>query len=248
MLPGGASDVPGSGENFAATRWSLVAAAAAPDADAARRALIELCLRYWYPVYGYVRGCGHSADVAQDITRSFFEDLLQRRLTIDDVRSRGRFREFLLGALSRFLNSDWRQTREHPPLVEFDRPQAWEELEARHRRDAAEGLTSEQQYQRSYALEVLGSALMRLRREAERAGHLVMFEAMEPFLGADPAPGQYQELSTRLGIRPLATVMALKRLRQRFRELAESELAETVASASDFEAERAALANALVRP
>jgi hypothetical protein len=64
----------------------------------------------------------------------------------------------------------------------------------------------------------------------------------------DPAPGQFEELARQLGIRPMATVVALKRLRQRFRELADSELAETVASASDLAAERAALARALSRP
>ena len=40
-------------------------------------------------------------------------------------------------------------------------------------------------------------------------------------------------------------VVALKRLRQRYRELAESELAETVANATDLDAEREALARAL---
>ena len=248
MHPVSASRPPASGEAFAATRWSLVAVAGAHDPDAARRALIELCLRYWYPVYGYVRSCGHTADVAQDITRGFFEDLLQRRLSMTDVRARGRFREFLLESLSRFLKSDWRQTREQLPVAEFEQPQSWAELEARHQREQVSGLTSEQAYQRSYALEVLGSAMLRLRREAAQAGHQAMFEAMEPYLGAEPAPGQFEELARSLGIRPLATVIALKRLRQRFRELADAELTETVASASDLEAERVALARALGQP
>lgn len=248
MLPTSASSSAGSAARFAATRWSLVAAAGANNAVDARRALIELCLRYWYPVYGYVRGCGHRTDAAQDITRSFFEDLLQSRLSLPEGQARGRFREFLLASLSRFLNSDWRQTREQLPVAEFEQPQAWAELEARHQRDVASGMTTEQIYQRSYALEVLGSALLRLRREAEQAGHLAMFESMEAFLGVDPAPGQIEELSRGLGIRPLAAVVALKRLRQRYRELADAELAETVASESDLAAEREALAGALGRP
>lgn len=39
--------------------------------------------------------------------------------------------------------------------------------------------------------------------------------------------------------------MAIKRLRQRFRELVEAELAETVTSPAELEAERAALLRAL---
>ncbi len=245
MEPAGPAALPAPGEGFAATRWTLVAAAGAQDPASARRALIELCLRYWFPVYSYVRGCGHTPDVAQDITRSYFEDLLQRKLSVEDMRSRGRFREFILHELTRFLARDWRQVCERAAVPEFDHPHDTGQLETRHQRGATANLSLEQNYQRSYALEVLGGALARLRREADQAGHLAMFEAMEPFLSVDPAPGQFEELARQLKIRPLATVVALKRLRQRFRELADAELAETVASAGDLEAERKVLASAL---
>ena len=245
MVQAEAAAPPASNNGFAATRWTLVAAAGAPDPGAARRALIELCLRYWFPVYSYVRGCGHIPEVAQDITRGYFEDLLQRRLSLEDMRARGRFREFILSELTRFLGRDWRQANEQAQVPEFDHPPDTDQLEDRHQLGAASDLSLEQRYQRSYALEVLGGALARLRGEADKAGHLAMFEAMEPFLSVDPAPGQFEELARQLKIRPLATVVALKRLRQRFRELADAELAETVASAADLEAERKVLAAAL---
>ncbi len=234
-----------SNERFAATRWSLVAAAGAQDASTARRALIELCLRYWYPVYAYVRGCGHSTEVAQDITRGFFDELLGEHLSMADIRARGRFREFLLTTLSRFLSGDWRQARDQAPVPEFENAVSWDALEARHLDELASGLTPEQNYQRSYAIEVLGCALARLRNEAGQAGKQAMFTAMEPFLNTDPVAGQFTELARELGIGPLAAVVALKRLRQRFRELAEAELVETVHSAGDLVAEREALARAL---
>jgi len=235
----------GQDKRFAATRWSLVAAASAPDAGAARRALVELCLRYWYPVYAYVRGCGHGADIAHDITRSFFEHLLGGRVTIAEARARGRFREYLLDRLHRFLGSDWRQGGETAPLPDLVAPMSSAELEARHQRDLAVGLTPEQAYQRSYALEILASTLGRLRREAQDAGHLEMFEALQPWLSSEPAPGEIDAVSRRLNIRPLGAVVALRRLRQRFRELAESELSESVTSAADLQAERESLARAL---
>ena len=50
---------------FAATRWSLVAAARRGDGG---EPLADLCLRYWYPVYAYVRRCGHAPAQAQAIT------------------------------------------------------------------------------------------------------------------------------------------------------------------------------------
>jgi hypothetical protein len=232
-------------ERFAATRWSLVAAAGAHDPTSARRALIELCLRYWYPVYAYVRGCGHAPEVAQGITQGFFEHLLATRLSLAEVRARGRFREHLLESLNRFLGGDWRQPADARPVPEFEQPLPWSELEARFRAEAASGLTPEQNYQRSYALEVLAIALTRLRQEAEQAGRTRMFDAMQAWLSAEPLPGQMEQVARELGIRPLAAVVALKRLRQRFRELAEHELSETVSNAADLQAEREALARAL---
>lgn len=235
----------GAPPRFAATRWSLVASFGAHDADEARRALIELCLRYWFPVYAYVRGCGHAPDVARDLTRGFFEHLLKQRLESGEVRARGRFRDHLLESLNRFLGADWRSNCDVAPVLEFEQPLAWDELEVRYGREAADRLSPEQAYQRGYALEVLGGALRRLRCEAEQAGRGTMFEALEPLLGTEPLPGQMDELARQLGLRPLAAVVALKRLRQRFRELAEAELTETVTCADDLATEREALARAL---
>jgi RNA polymerase sigma-70 factor (ECF subfamily) len=74
-----------------------------------------------------------------------------------------------------------------------------------------------------------------------------MCEALEPYLTREPLPGQYDELSHKLAIRPLALVMALKRLRQRFRELVREELADTVTTAEELAAEQQALLAALDR-
>lgn len=231
---------------FAATRWSLVASIGACDTDAARRALIELCLRYWFPVYAYARGCGHGPEVARDLTRGFFEHLLVRQLDPGEVRARGRFRDYLLESLNRYLGADWRASREAAPVPEFEQPLPWEELEARYLRDSTDGLSPEQTYQRGYALEVLGSALLRLRREADQAGRGAMFATLEPLLNVEPLPGQMDALAQQLGLRPLALVLALKRLRQRYRELAEAELSETVTNDDDLATERDALMRALI--
>jgi hypothetical protein len=230
---------------FAATRWSLVAAAGASDPVGARRALIELCLRYWYPVYAYVRGSGHAPNVTRVLVRGFFEHLLDQRLSLADARARGRFRAFLLESLSRFLGGDWRGTLQVPPVAEFEQPLSWDELEARYQTDAGQGRSPEQSYQRNYALEVLAGALARLQQEAVQAGRGAMFAAMQPLLGTEPVPGQIDAIAQQLGLRPLAAVIALKRLRQRYRELADAELCETVGNADDLQAERETLARAL---
>jgi RNA polymerase sigma-70 factor (ECF subfamily) len=239
-----AASQPNSYDRFAATRWSLVASAASSDDASARRALIELCLRYWYPVYAYVRGCGHEPATARDMTRAYFEHLIGNR-SPGELQGSGRFREHLLIVLHQFLARDWRSAG-NAPVPEFEH--ADDGLEERYRADAREALGPEQVYQRSYALQVLNSALERLRGEAQQAGRIEMFETLLPFLSEEPVPGQLAHLAARLRVAPLALVMSLKRLRQRFRELAHAELAQTVSSAADLDQERVALAKILEQP
>jgi hypothetical protein len=226
-------------DRFATTRWSMVMQMAATKSPDARNALIELTQRYWYPVYAYVRRCGHAPPIAQDITRSFLTSLMVAvrggRATI----AQGHFRRFLLIQLNVFLAADWREAIDDGASSEL--PSAPPDLETRYQRDNVGADSPEQAYQRSFALEVLRRAFKRLRSEARKTGHLDMYEELEPFLGSDPAPGVYEELSTRLQSRPLALVVALKRLRQRFRELVAEELTDTVTSAEDLAAEQQAV-------
>ena len=56
---------------FTTTHWSVVLAAQADSTPKARAALTQLCERYWYPLYAYLRRSGHSADKAQDLTQAF---------------------------------------------------------------------------------------------------------------------------------------------------------------------------------
>lgn len=224
-------------ENFSRTRWSLVRGLHAPQAGEARRALTELALRYWYPVYAYVRRCGHAPEIAQDITRAFFQRVAVEAGDTEDA-PRGRFRDWLLLRLNVFLAGDWRE------LAGGDVPAVslpLEELEQRNRHDHQAGATPEQAFQRGYALEMLARGFKALQAEARQTGHLDMYKALVPYLARDPLPGQYEELGRRLGIRPLALVLALKRLRQRFRELVHEELADAVSSPDEMASEQQTL-------
>ena len=85
----------------------------------------------------------------------------------------------------------------------------------------------------------------RLAEETRRSERGDMFARLAPFLTVEPPPGTLGALAADLGIGTLAVQVAIKRLRQRFRELVEAELAETVTSPAELEAERAALLRAL---
>ena len=49
-----------------------------PDAH---QALSELCERYWYPLYAYVRCRISDAHEAQDLTQAFFAEILDKGLS-----------------------------------------------------------------------------------------------------------------------------------------------------------------------
>jgi RNA polymerase sigma-70 factor (ECF subfamily) len=240
-----ASSDPGPLAAFRKTRWTLLHAAAR-DGDEARRALLDLCLNYWSPVYAYVRRCGHGPARAHDITQAFFADLVQRPLpTATEID--GPFRRWLMVALTRFLATDWSTDAATAPPPDLAAPEDPDVAEQRDRAQNAEVDNAELAFQRSFALAVVGTALNRLRNEAAQAGRLPLFDALEPWLGRDPAPGLIEETGKRLGLSPLAMVMALRRLRQRFHELVDAELSDTVADPATLAAERAALLAALER-
>ena len=90
------------GVAFPTTRWSLVLQAQKDGAEAAR-ALNDLCRRYWYPIYAYLRCRGFQRPDAQDITQSFFLSAVTGGLIQHADPTRGRLRSFLLGSLTRHL-------------------------------------------------------------------------------------------------------------------------------------------------
>ena len=223
---------------FAATRWSLVAAARQGGAGAP---LAELCVRYWYPVYAYVRRCGHAPQQAQAITRSFFHTLLGDRLPKVDPGRHGRFRSFMLAEVNRYVGEVWGGEAVAEQEGGLAPPVPTELLEARYRAETPPTATPELAYQQGYASEVLARAFARVRAEAVQAGREAMFERLQPYLSAEPGPGEYEALARELAQSPLALVVAVKRMRQRFRELVDEELSETVADAESFRSERAQL-------
>jgi hypothetical protein len=228
-----------SRQPFERTHWSMAMHADTSQTLGARDALVELCVRYWYPIYAYLRRFGHGPETAQIITRSFLQHLFQHFRDSGTAQAQGRFRNYLLARLRSFLASDWRSSSSDAVVAELAEPPP--DLELRNQRDNAGAQSPEQAFQQGFALELLARAFARLREEARQTGRLDMYEALEPYFAVDPSSTESDELAQRLRTRSIMIVMALKRLRQRFRELIDSELADTVASADELLAEQQAL-------
>lgn len=226
------------GQVFVTTQWSVVLAASRSDTTNAQAALEKLCRTYWYPLYAYVRRRGHPAEDAQDLTQAFFARLLERHWVSDADRERGRFRTFLLTAMSRFLSNEWDKARAqkrgggvaHVP-IQLDT------AETRYGHEPADSCTPEQCYERRWALTLLDTVLQRLRAEYEHAGKGELFAGLNSSLIGGRESQPYAELAAKLDLSEGAVKVAVHRLRQRYRKLLRAEIAETMTATEDVDEE-----------
>ncbi|MFO1484542.1 MAG: ECF-type sigma factor [Verrucomicrobiaceae bacterium] len=229
------SIAPGARE-FHTTRWSLVLAAQqGSDATQAQKAMSALCRDYWYPLYAFVRRRGHSPHDAQDLTQAFFTSLLETNATAADPK-RGRFRSYLLGALKHFLANDFHRANAQKrgggqQFVE------WDELdpEARYALEPTNETDADLLYDRRWALDLLDRAMKRLRAEFAAKNDEATFDVLKNTLSGTETPRE--ELAKKLGLSEGALKVAIHRLRQRYRDVLRSEIAETVDSPTDVDDE-----------
>lgn len=202
----------------------------------AQNALAALCRTYWPPLYAYVRRRGQSAHDAQDLTQAFFARLLERGWIQRADPDKGRFRTFLLTALQRFLSDEWDRARALKrggalPPVSLDA------LEADYQSAAATTLSADRLYDRQWALALLDRTLQRLEAECARAGRADEFAHLKPFLTADREELHYADVARAAGLTEGAARVAVHRLRRQYRRLFREEIAQTVDTPAEIEAE-----------
>src|SRR6516225_7259393 len=90
------------------TDWSIVRAAACPNDAAGRAALENLCRRYWYPIYAFIRREGTPEAEAQDLTQAFFVHVLQKGVLAIADPQKGSFKGFLLKTCRNFRINQWK--------------------------------------------------------------------------------------------------------------------------------------------
>lgn len=229
---------------FSTTLWSVVVAAGNDD-QGGRDALAQLCAAYWYPLYAFVRCRGWNGDDAADLTQAFFARLLERRDIADADRAKGRFRSFLLAALSHFL-ADERDRRSAikrgggVSIISIDAERAAERWAA----EPACGDTPERAFERAWAIETVDRARARLEAEYALAGEASVFAALQDGL-VRGGPRTHAERAAALGKREGAVRVALHRLRRRWRDVLYDEVRSTTRNSAEADAEIAALFEAL---
>jgi RNA polymerase sigma factor (sigma-70 family) len=225
-------------DDFGTTRWSLVLGAGRPCSQEAGAALAELCQRYWYPLYAYVRRRVGDVSEAQDLTQEFFARLLEKNTLAAASRERGRFRAFLLGAMKNFLANEWDKAKAlkrgggRPPIsLALDTAESKLTLEPAHE------LTPEKLYERQWALTLLELVVERIEAEYSAAGKARQFALLKPALTGNRAAIDYAAAAAALEMSEDAVRQAAHRLRRRYREILREELLQTVADPAEVDDE-----------
>lgn len=223
---------------FPTTHWTLVQIVQGEDRKKAAEALEDICGRYWYPIYAFLRRSGHSSHDAEDLTQMLFQQLVIDDAIKDVRQERGRLRSFLIGMVRRVTIRQVRHDHAEKrggqvTLISLDEAAADE----RYTLEEALHLDPERLYDRAWAVQMLETVRQNLRSSFIKNKRLKDYEILEPYLGWEDIPAPFAELGEQLGSNANAARVLIHRLRKKFRELVQKEISKTVVNPEDIEEE-----------
>jgi DNA-directed RNA polymerase specialized sigma24 family protein len=233
--------------SFHTTHWTIVVTAAQSQARGGPAALAEVCRLYWYPLYVFARGRGHSPDDAQDLTQGFFLHLLEHRALAHVDRLKGKFRSFLLASFQNYLCTEYDRARSlkrggNCEFVTLD----LEKAESRYLLEPGVALTAEKIFDARWAMTLLGRAMTLLGEEYAAQDKTSTFEMLKAFLDLSKAPPPYEQAADALQVSVASVKTLIHRLRKRFASILREEVRRTVSDPVEVDGEIHALCDALV--
>ena len=201
-------------------------------------ALEQLCRVYWPAVYAFSRRCGDAAHDAQDLTQSFFAELLAKRWLQGVDAEKGRFRSWLLAAFKNYSRSQWRSAQREKrggkcEVFSLDD----EQIGAVAMEVAEDGVAPEVVFDKQWVGSLVRAAIERLAAEFAAAGKADVFVLMKPFLTEGRGETPYAAAAEKAGMSEGALKTGVHRMRQRYGEIFREEVAQTVEKPEEVEAE-----------
>jgi len=201
------------------------------DDKQAKKALGNLCQRYWYPLYAFLRRRGHGEEDAKDLTQGFFAAFLSGKAFEGFDPSRGKLRSYLLGALKHFESNWKRHSRTIKAGGEYEFVSIeWLQAEQRYKSEPQDVDSPDLLFDRRWALTLLENVRNELRDEYTARDQSERFEKLRLFLDGMPPDYSQAEAANELGMTRDAFKTAVSRMRGRRREILRSHIARTVAS------------------
>lgn len=231
---------PGSGAAFRTTSWTLILRARSSPAD--REALLRA---YCGPIGAYLKRKLRNVDDAEELTQEFIhKKVLEGNLLKKADRERGRFRDYLLASLDRFV-IDWhRKTHGRPGDARPDIALTSDEavLESAGTRQGDDPVAA---YNKEFARAVLDQVRQRLEEDCRRCGlnrHWTAYEArvLRPLLyGSEPAT--VESLALMLGATAPEVSHMIETVRRKSVKVLREVVADTLENPGDVDDEIDAL-------
>lgn len=176
---------------FPTSRWTLILAARTKDPERQRELVGMILAQYIKPVNAFLRRQGESPEQADEFAQGFFTHVVLGRGLIQRADPmKGRFRNLLLKALTRYVKDVRKKDGRHPgtPL------DAVEHLDLPQLRDTA---TPAQAFVCAWVSQLLDDAIAAVEAGCRRAGqekHWDVFRrtALEPIMTGAKAPSLSQ--------------------------------------------------------
>jgi RNA polymerase sigma-70 factor (ECF subfamily) len=225
------TEILGQRVSFQKTSWDLVRAARSAEA---MDGLIRI---YWKPLYFFVRQKGYDNETAKDMVQDFLTSALERHTLQKADPRRGRFRTFLLAALSNFIK-DWNRSSARlkrgggHALLSLD----FEGGEQEYSLEMATTQTPEGLFHRAWAQALLAQCISELKG---KPSHLRAFELLIRGSG-------YGEICRETGLNESAAKTAVHRLRQQLRNILLGYIGRPGGDARDVELALAEFASCLL--
>lgn len=233
---------PGTGR-FETTAWTVVLNAKDPNTTEFSQSLDYLVQNYWKPVYLFIRSKGKNHEKAKDLTQEFFALFLEKNFLKSVDREKGRFRTFLLTAVSRFLMNAHARSQALKrggglrPLQSLD---ALKDEEVGTGYEPAQGETPEDAFNRNWAQALLERVFERLREVCAKEGKELYYEVLRRQFfetGKDGRRPSYKDIGDSLGLSEVDVTNYLHRAKKIYKDLLRDEISTYVCSDEDVEEE-----------
>lgn len=236
------TDLGGRQVSFPLTRGSMVRDARSTDPGIRRRALEEVVVGYWKPVYKYLRLRWRLGNEdAKDATQSFFAVALEKEYLHAYDPTRARFRTFLRVCVDRYLAKQWRAAATQSRggqvrILPLDFEAADGELAAARVPSSDD---PEQIFHREWMRDLFARAVAALREEWVASGRSSMpLQVFERYDLSDQEPRPtYAEVGNQLGISVSQVTNSLSTARREFRRVLLELLRAETGSEEEFRAE-----------
>jgi RNA polymerase sigma factor (sigma-70 family) len=222
----------GGAAEFPPTQWSLIQRARGVQTAERREAMESLCLRYWKPVYCFVRRAwSKGPEDAQDLTQAFFLKLIEGDALEKVDPARGCFRPYLKTLLRHFAADQHDAVRALKrgggrkiiPIDGGEQSRIEDCLADPRVQDP------DQVFDMAWKKELLDRAVERARQwftVSDRLQKFQVFEAYDIATGVEPPT--YLEVAARFGIKESDVRNALFEVREKIRTEVRLDLAQTV--------------------